>query len=112
MASAIPFISYFVGDGSSSSFTLDVSADPYYLANDITLNSAESLPSPSVNFLSKGGNNLSTPSAVALGAAKNALNNNDLGYSSASFSGSQVTFSLSSTPAAGVLIAIYGFMAF
>lgn len=45
-ASAIPFIAYFAGDGSSSTFTLDVSTDPYYIFNDISLNSAESPSQP------------------------------------------------------------------
>lgn len=110
--SAIPFISYFAGDGSTTDFILDTSRDPYYISNDITLNAAEAIPSPSINYLSPAFDYKKRPSAVVQVAAKNALNNSDLSFSSASITGPDITFSLGSAPSSGVLVCIYGFIDF
>lgn len=110
MAKALlPFYALYVGDGSTSTFVLDVSKDPFYFANDIaSFNAADA--EPGITALSPQFDHKLAPSAVVNLQAKNALNNSDFGASLTSIDQYQITFSCSSTPGNGVLFAAQGFI--
>lgn len=109
MHTVLPFSAFFIGNGTATTFALDTNNDPFFFENNESLNGAEAISLPTIppffNFLS-------TPSRLIMVEAKNSANNNDLGFSSYSISGSVITFTLSPAPADGVLVDIFGFIAY
>lgn len=112
MKAALPFLAYFVGDGSTVAFTLDTIEDPFYLSNHISLNANDAVPTPAIENLSTAFDVKSYPSDTNQVAMKNAANNSDLGTPTVAIDGHKITFTLSSAPGNAVLCATYGFIVF
>jgi len=97
----LPFYALYVGDGSTTVFTLDVSKDPYYRPNGISFTSfsARQGTVASENISPEFDHKL--PPTAVVSVTAQAGNGNDYGPVSTSITQSQLTFTLSSAPPPG-----------
>jgi hypothetical protein len=104
----LPFYALYVGDGSSVAFTLDVSKDPFYHANDVSaFGTGNALPGTTTLA---GTFDFKIPlTAVINVQAQNVANGTDFGPVSTSISQYQLTFTLTTAPPAATKFAIQGF---
>lgn len=101
----VPFVVYFIGDGSAVNFTLDTERDPFLVGR--AGNISDSTP---LQYSFNPGRSGLLPSAVKSLGAKDSFGS--LGTPTASITQSQITFTLSSAPSNGDIFEVNGYIQF
>src|SRR6266446_1909622 len=93
----LPFYALYVGDGTATVFTLDISKDPFYYANDFVFASpTQTIPARAA--LSPEFDHKLTPTNILSVQAQNAANGTDFGPVTISIDQYQITFTLTTAP--------------